>query len=118
MKNDVVHTKSKSFAIRIVNAYKFLTSDKKEFILSKQLVRSGTAIGALVRESEFAQSKKDFLNKMYIALKETNETQYWLEILHETDFLKTSEYNSLSADCIELIKLLVSITKTTKNKLD
>lgn len=115
MKDNVVHHKSKKFAIRVINIFKFLQSQKQEFILSKQLLRSGTAIGALVKESEFAQSRKDFLNKLYIALKEANETQYWLELLHETEYITKTEFDSISNDCIELIKLLVSITKTLKN---
>lgn len=115
LKNDnILHQKSKSFAIRIVNSCKYLQSEKKEYILSKQLMRSGTAIGALIKESEFAQSRKDFLNKLYIALKEANETQYWLEILFETDYFLKEAFDSLSYDCLELIKLLVSITKKLK----
>ncbi len=115
MKNDnIIHVKSKKFAIRIINSFKYLQSEKKEFILSKQLLRSGTSIGALVKESEFAQSRKDFLNKLYISLKEANETQYWLELLFETNYITKTEFDSLSFDCLELIKLLVSITKKLK----
>ncbi|WP_368407538.1 four helix bundle protein [Chryseobacterium gilvum] len=89
---NVLQSKSKKFAIRIVHCYKFLADSKKEFVLSKQLLRSGTAIGALIAESKFAQSDKDFLNKLYIALKETNETLYWLDLLHETQFLSEEEF--------------------------
>jgi four helix bundle protein len=116
MKNSIIQVKSKKFAIRIIHCYKHLVDNKKEFIISKQLLRSGTAIGALAAESRFAQSEKDFLNKLYIALKEANETGYWLDLLHETDFLTIDEYNSIFEDCDELIKLLVSITKTVKLK--
>ncbi|MBG6110623.1 four helix bundle protein [Flavobacterium sp. CG_9.10] len=118
MKNDnVLHLKSKKFAIRIINTFKYLQSTKKEFVLSKQILRSGTAIGALIKESEFAQSKKDFLNKLYIALKEANETQYWLELLFETEYITKIEFDSLSNDCVELLKLLISITKKLKENL-
>jgi len=112
----MLHIKSKNFAIRIVHCYKFLINNKKEFILSKQLLRSGTAIGALIAESKFAQSDKDFLNKLYIALKEANETLYWLDLLYETQFLSQEEFSSISEDATELLKLLVSITKTLKSK--
>jgi four helix bundle protein len=117
MKNNLLHVKSKAFAIRMINTFKFLQTNKKEFVLSKQLLRSGTAIGALVKESEFAQSKKDFLNKLYIALKEANESEYWLELLFETEYITKIEFESLSKDCVELIKLLVSITKKLKEQL-
>lgn len=113
-KNNIVQQKAKKFAIRIINSYKYLQNEKNEYVLSKQMLRSGTAIGALIMESEFAQSRKDFLNKLYIALKEANETQYWLELLVETDYMLKQEFDSLSYDCLELIKLLVSITKKLK----
>ncbi|OBW39490.1 hypothetical protein AB670_04152 [Chryseobacterium sp. MOF25P] len=117
MKEDnILHIKSKKFAIRIIHCYKFLADNKKEFILSKQLLRSGTAIGALIAESEFAQSDKDFLNKLYIALKEANETLYWLDLLYETHFLSEEEFSSISKDATEILKLLISITKTLKLK--
>lgn len=114
MKNNVVKDKSFIFAIRIVGLYKFLTEEKKEYILSKQVLRSGTAIGALVRESEQAESKKDFVHKLAIALKEANETEYWLELLHKTDYLKDAEFTSIHNDVVELLKLLTSIIKTSK----
>jgi len=114
--NNILQLKSKKFAIRIVHCYKFLVDNKKEFVLSKQLLRSGTAIGALIAESKFAQSDKDFLNKLYVALKEANETLYWLDLLHETQFLSEEEFLSISKDATELLKLLVSITKTLKSK--
>ena len=119
MKNEnILHTKSKKFAIRIINTFKYLQAEKREYVLSKQILRSGTAVGALIKESEFAQSKKDFLHKLYIALKEANETQYWLELLHETEYISKIEFDSLSTDCIELLKLLVAITKKLKENLD
>ena len=102
------------FAVRVVNLYKYLC-EKKEFVLSKQLLRSGTAVGALVREAEHAESKKDFIHKLAIALKEANETEYWIELLKETDFLNKNEYKSISKEATELIKLLISIIKTTKS---
>jgi four helix bundle protein len=118
MKNDnLINLKSKKFAIRIINTFKYLQTEKKEFVLSKQMLRSGTAIGALIKESEFAQSRKDFLNKLYIALKEANETQYWIELLFETEYITKTEFDSLSTDCIELLKLLVAITKKLKETL-
>ena len=105
-----------AFAIRIVNLYKYLVTSQKEFVLSKQLLRSGTAIGALIREAEHAESKTDFLHKMNIALKEANEALYWI-ILLKTDFLANEAYHSIYADCEELVKMLVSIVKTTKTVL-
>ena len=97
--------------------FKYLQTEKKEFVLSKQMLRSGTAIGALIKESEFAQSRKDFLNKLYIALKEANETQYWIELLFETEYITKMEFDSLSTDCLEILKLLVAITKKLKKSL-
>lgn len=114
---NIIATKSYAFAIRIVNLYKHLCNEKKEFILSKQLLRSGTAIGALVKEAEHAQSKADFLNKMNIALKEANETEYWLMLLRDTDFLTNEEFTSIKEDASSILKLLISIVKTTKQKL-
>ncbi len=115
MKENIVATKSLAFAIRVVNLYKYLCDSKKEYVLSKQLLRSGTAIGALIREAEHGQSGADFLNKMNIALKEANETLYWLILLKETYFINDEEYQSIYANAEELTKLLVSIVKTTKN---
>lgn len=113
-----VKFKSKRFAVRIVNLYKYLCAEKKEFVLSKQVLRSGTSIGANIAESECAISKKDFLAKIYIALKECAETIYWLDLLVETDYLKTEEYQSLYADCEELRKMLSSTTKTMSAKCE
>ena len=115
MKDNIVKTKSFDFAVRIVNLYKHLTADKKEFVLSKQLLRSGTSIGANVTESENAQSKADFISKMNIALKEASETQYWLLLLHSTDYLSDKEFASINEDAAELVAILTSICKTTKS---
>ncbi len=117
MKNPI-RDKSFAFAVRIVKLSQFLTENKKEFVLSRQLVRSGTAIGALYREAEQAESKLDFIHKMAIAQKECNESIYWLELLKETDYLTVQQFESLNDDAIELIKLITSIVKTTKKKLN
>ena len=114
MKKNIIKEKSFLFAVRVVNLYKYLC-EKKEFVLSKQLLRQGTAVGALVREAEHAESKKDFIHKMAIALKEANETEYWIELLKETNFLNNTEYKSIINEATELIKLLISIIKTTKS---
>ena len=114
----MVAPKSYKFALRIVNLYKWLISKQKEFVLSKQLLRSGTAVGALIKEAEHAQSKADFLNKMNIALKEANETEYWLMLLKDAEYLSEKEFLSIYADCKELIKLLASIVKSTKLKIE
>ncbi len=111
MDNAIVD-KSKFFAIRIVRAYKYLTAEKNEYVLSKQLLRSGTSIGANVKEAIRGQSKPDFYSKLNIALKEASETEYWLEILYETEYIDKKLFDSINSDCQELIKLLVSITKT------
>ena len=116
MKENVVAEKSYAFALRIVKAYKFLSSEQREFILSKQLLRSGTAIGALVKEAEHAQSKADFINKMNIALKEANETEYWLMLLKDSSFIDEKSFQSISEENKELIRLLISIVKTSKEK--
>ncbi|MGK7902977.1 MAG: four helix bundle protein [Hormoscilla sp.] len=114
MKNNVVREKSFAFALRIVNLSRYLNQEKQEYVLSKQVLRSGTAIGALVRESEQAESRADFIHKLAIALKEANETQYWLELLHQSDYIDERSFKSIDQDCIELLKLLTSILKSTK----
>ncbi|MGY8690882.1 MAG: four helix bundle protein [Verrucomicrobiales bacterium] len=114
MKENVVRDKSFAFALRIVKLAKYLQGEKKEFVLSKQVLRSGTAIGALVREAEHAQSKADFVSKMSIALKEANETEYWIELLHQSEYIDTSQYQSIHPNSVELIKLLVSIVKSSR----
>jgi four helix bundle protein len=118
MKANTILVKSKAFAIRIIRLYQYVQTTHKEYVLSKQLLRSGTAVGALIREAEHAQSKSDFLNKTNVALKEANETLYWLELLAETNYLTTDEYESIAPDAIELLKMLISIVKTTKIALD
>ena len=118
MKENLVATKSIEFAIRIIELCKMLTHQKNEYVLSKQLLRSGTAIGALIREAEHAESKADFLHKMNVALKEANETGYWLLLLHRGSYINENEFQVYNNDCIELVRLLASIVKTTKTKLN
>lgn len=115
MKKNVVKDKSFQFAIRIVNLSKFLI-EKKEFVISKQILRSGTAVGALIRESEHAESKPDFIHKLSIALKEANESEYWLELLHKSDYIDDKQFQTLSKDLTEILKLLISILKKVKQK--
>ena len=118
MKENIVNSKSYDFALESVKLYKKLTIEKKEFILSKQLLRSGTAIGAMVRESKFAQSKLDFINKLSIGLKEANETLYWLEILHDSAYIDENDFNALHTKCSEIVSIMVSIIKTTKSSIE
>lgn len=113
----ILVVKSYAFAVRIVNLVQFLRKEKSEYVLSKQVLRSGTAIGALIREAEFAQSKSDFVHKLSIALKEANETDYWICLLKDTNYISVSKYESLASDCSELIYILISSIKTVKNKL-
>ena len=113
MKKSIVKEKSKVFALNVINLYKYLTIDKREYVISKQLLRSGTSIGANVSEAERAQSKADFVSKMSIALKESNETNYRLKLLNKTDYLSIAQYDSINADINELIKLLIAICKTS-----
>lgn len=113
---NITQNKSFDFAVRIVNLYKHILKEKNEFVLSKQILRSGTSIGANVSEALQAQSKKDFESKMSIALKEANETEYWLRLLKATDYLTENEYTSVYNDCVELEKLLTSIIKTSKKR--
>ena len=110
-----VKEKSERFAIRIINLYKFLCLEKNEYVLSKQILKSGTSIGANLAEADYAISKSDFLSKLYIALKETSETLYWLKLLKKTEYLSETEYNSLYNDCEEIRKILSSSTKTIKS---
>jgi len=118
MAKNVIKGKSFRFAIRIVKLYQFLVSDKREYVLSKQLLRSGTSVGAMVREAEHAETKKDFIHKMAIAQKEINESIYWLELLKETDCLSQTEFESLNKDAVEIIKLLTSIIKSAKANIN
>lgn len=117
MKESILLVKSKEFAIRIIHLYKYLCDEKKEFIMSKQLLRSGTSVGANIREAKFAQSLPDFISKMSVALKEMSETQYWIELLMETGYLKHSESERLLEDSIEIIKMLHATVKTSKQSL-
>ena len=112
--NNVIEEKSFQFAIRVVNLYKYLCSDKNEYVMSKQLLRCGTSIGANVAEAKNAQSRADFLSKLSIALKESTETKYWLRLLYATDYLNTEQFDSIFADSVEIEKLLVAIVKTIK----
>jgi len=118
MKDNVIKEKSYAFALRIIKVFKFLSQEQREFVLSKQVLRSGTSIGALVKEAEHAQSKADFINKTNIALKEANETEYWLMLLKDSEYINEKSFNSIHQDCSELIKLLASIVKTSKEKLE
>ena len=114
--NNIILDKSKAFAVRIIKLYKYLCDDKKEFTLSKQLLRSGTSIGANVKEAIRGQSKPDFISKMSIALKEASETEYWIELLYETEYISRTQFKSIYADNQELIKLLMSIVKSSKER--
>lgn len=112
MKESPLKNKSYAFAIRVVRLSQFLQTERKEFVLSKQVLRSGTAIGALIREAEFGQSKADFTSKMNIALKEANETEYWLSLLKDTGYIDEKLFVNMQANCKELIAMLVSTVKT------
>lgn len=116
-RDSVTLDKSKNLAIRIVRLYQYLSTEKKEFVLSKQLLRSGTSIGANLAEAIYGISEKDFLSKVYISLKECAETKYWLELLFKTNYLTEQQYQSINEDCTELIKLLTSSAKTMSTKL-
>lgn len=116
MKENVLLDKSKLFALRIIKLYKFLVEQRCERILSKQILRSGTSVGANVKEAAFAQSKTDFQAKIFIAQKECAETEYWLELLYESDYINKTEFDSIYRDCQELMKILVSSTKTLQGK--
>lgn len=111
---NVIADKSKNFALRIINLYKYLCEERKEYVLSKQVLRSGTSIGANVKEAMQAQSTNDFLAKLNISLKEASETEYWLTLLSESDYITAEQYSSINNDCVELIKILTSIINTTK----
>ena len=118
LKFNTIEVKSYDFAIRIVNLHKYLNRQKEIHSLSNQMLRSGTAIGALIQEAVHAQSKADFLTKMNVSLKEANETMYWIRLLHSTHYLKDNEFASIHKDCEEIVKLLASIVKTTKASLN
>lgn len=116
-KQNILKEKSFAFALRIVKLNQFIIKSHNEFVLSKQILRCGTAIGALVRESENASSKKDFIYKLSIALKETDETSYWLDLIHQSGYVETNIHHSLMNDCKELVKLLVASIKTSKTNV-
>ena len=115
MKESILKSKSFSLAVRSVRLYRYLCEQKTEYVLSEQVLRSGTSVGAMVREAEYSESKADFAHKMGIARKELNETLYWLELLLQTEYITQTEYDSLSADAIEIIKMLTTSIKTAKN---
>ncbi|CAA9201386.1 four helix bundle protein [Flavobacterium collinsii] len=117
MKENIIKDKSFDFAIRIVKLYQYLSVEKKEFVLSKQLLRSGTSIGAIIREAEHAESKNDFIHKFAIAQKEANEAVYWLELLKATNYLNEKEFATINNDAISILKLITSIIKTTKSQI-
>jgi four helix bundle protein len=116
-RENIVKNKSFSFAVRIVKLYQYLCTEKKEFVLSKQLLRSGTSVGAMVREAEHSESKADFKHKLAIAQKEINETIYWLELLKASDYLTNEQFESINSDAVEIIKLITTIIKTTKSNI-
>jgi len=118
MRENVVKNKSFAFAVRVVRLYQFLCEHKREFVLSKQLLRSGTSVGAMIREAEHAETKNDFKHKMGIAQKEINETIYWLELLKETDYLSIEQFENIHSDAIEIIKLVTAILKSTKANIN
>jgi four helix bundle protein len=117
MKENILKVKSFEFAIRMVNLNQYLKKEKGEYILSQQLIRSGTSIGAIIREAEHAESNKDFVHKLSIGLKEANESKYWLDLLIATDFITNKMYDSINEDCEELLKILISSVKTSKLKI-
>ena len=114
--DNVVLDKSFDFSVRIVKLYQYLCSESQEYVMSRQLLRCGTSIGANINEAQYAVSKRDFLNKMYIAFKECGETLYWLKLLCRTEYLSETQYNSIVRDCRELHTLLSSITKSARER--
>ena len=117
MKENLIKKKSFEFAIRVVRLYQYLQNEKKEYVLSKQLLRSGTSVGAMTREAEHSESKADFIHKMAIAQKEINECIYWIELLNSTDYLSREQFESINTDAVEIIKMITSIIKTAKSNL-
>lgn len=113
--DNLILVKSKAFALKIIRLYKYLCEEKKEFVLSKQVLRSGTSIGANAKEASMAQSKKDFEAKLSIALKESGETEYWLELLHDSDYIGNASFESIYADNKEIIRILTSILKSSRS---
>ncbi len=117
MRENIVFNKSIAFSIRVIHLYRFLCNNQQEFVLSKQVLRSGTGIGANLAEAECAISKSDFLSKIYIAYKECSETLYWLRLLYETEYITKKQYDSLQRDCNEIVKILSATTKTTEKNI-
>ena len=115
-RDSVLKSKSFGFAVRVINLYKYLKKKHGEYVISQQILRSGTSIGALIREAEFAESRKDFTHKLHIGLKEANESVYWLELPYATDFINKRMFESMHMDAVELLKMLISSVKTTKSK--
>ncbi|MBR2047061.1 MAG: four helix bundle protein [Oscillospiraceae bacterium] len=111
MKKNIIVQKSFAFSIRIVNLYRYLSEKKKEYVISRQVYKSGTSIGANIAEAQRAQSTADFVSKMKIALKEANETQYWLKLLHQTQYITDREFQSIHGDLVEILKILTAICK-------
>ncbi len=118
MGENIIKIESFAFSVRIVKLYQYLYAEKKEFVLSKQLLRCGTSVGAAIREAEYAESRLDFKHKMHIAQKEINESIYWLELLKATNYLISEQFESIHNDAIEIIKLLTRIIKTTKTHIN
>ena len=114
-KESLIEEKTFAFAKRMVKAYQYFSAEKKEFVLSKQLLRSGTSVGAMVQEAKFAQSRADFINKLSIALKAANEAKYWIKLLYETDYMEKTMYESVYSDVKEIVAMLVSIVRTSKD---
>lgn len=115
-KKNMIKDKTFAFAVRVVKLYQYLSEQKKEFVLSKQILRSGTAVGALVREAQNAESKADFIHKMAIAQKECDESIYWLELLKATDYLSEKEYENINSEATEILKMIRSAIITLKQK--
>ena len=115
-KESILRKKSFDFAIRIINLYKYLKSKHGEYVISQQILKAGTSVGALIREAEFAESRKDFMHKLYIGLKEANESKYWLELLYATAYISKSMFQSIYKDSSELVSMLVSSVKTIKSR--
>ena len=112
--DNIIYDLSKKFALRVIRLYVFLSEERKEYVMSKQIYRSGTSIGANIAESINAQSKADFVSKLSISLKEASESEFWIELLRDTDYITTEQAESMLADCQELLKLLMTIVKTSK----